>query len=240
MNKSSFILIMLLGLLQQYSALFESTSMILRYELNYRNISIINPRTLQDIVVDDQVYSVVEISEKNSRYNMTQVIEIVKITDPKVKQLNTLTFSFDSYTNTTYTENQCLLVQRRGKDVVTNERADKLKEGDFLLAQLNEKSNAAKLIKITKIVKSKTDSSRMMGIKTQSSYFIASIILVSDKENNCGTLSYKPTLMSEQEEQVVDISQFMSSQVQEENNKLSLKQKVREFLSKVKKLIQLI
>lgn len=88
-----------------------------------------------------------------------------------------------------------MFVVRRGKDVITCERADKLKEGDFLFVQLHSESSNAQYSKISKITKQKIATTSMTGIKTASGMYISSFFLVSDKSDNCGSLSIKQKSM---------------------------------------------
>eukprot|EP00347_Sterkiella_histriomuscorum_P011013 403374079 len=234
--KSCILILTVLGLISQSQALFDSSSTVMRYFLTKNNNLGLLQTPISDLQPRDNIYSILDLTKKNSKYNMTQVIETFKNTDPKITEISSTSFELEIQIPFLVSDNQCLLVQRRGKDVITNERADKLKEGDFLLMQLNAGSNSAKPLKITKIVKQKVDQSKMVGIKTKSSFYIANLFLVSDKENNCGNLSYKPNLMSEH----INIEELVQVQSESKSDvkKHSLKQKVKNVIEKVKEFIK--
>lgn len=50
--------------------------------------------------------------------------------NPKVTEYTTYTLDFFPYGPFTVTGTQCMIVKKRGKDVLTSDRADKLRVGD--------------------------------------------------------------------------------------------------------------
>ena len=84
-----------------------------------------------------------------------------------------------------------MIVQKRGKDVLTSDRADKLRAGDQLMVLFSTDSDLTELTPIVNITIGTTPASQMVGIKTNTTFFMGTFMLLSDKETNCGNLSFK-------------------------------------------------
>ncbi|CDW88924.1 UNKNOWN [Stylonychia lemnae] len=162
--------------------------------------------TLGVIKVNDTMQTIKDIAQKKSHFAITNVTEIIVNTDKKVTQVNVLKFQLN-YTGAllTVSENQCVYVIRRGKEEITIERADKLKEGDFLIVQLHATSAEVLVTRINKIEKLKVNANDLVTVKTTTGNFIADFMAVSDKTDVCPQDKIKPFLLQERKQSKIQI-----------------------------------